>query len=254
MSGAAPIRLSDRLVAVIESFIDRPRQTLSEVSAACGMEPSTATRYLRQLVEHGWLERDDSLRVYNLGVRMIEIGQAARLARPLRRIVLPYMRELVSRFDETINLAVHRAGEIVIIEALESGRSIRRGATVGDRDDWFVSSLGKSILAHLPSQQVLDLLAAQPPTRRTPNTLVDPEGILANLAEVRARGYALDNEEAEIGLKCVGVPVRDHRGVYSHALSISGPTARMDGRLEEIVAAMRTAAEAVGRGSFEDVS
>jgi IclR family acetate operon transcriptional repressor len=245
--------MSDRLVAVIESFLARPRQTLSEVAAACEMEPSTATRYLRQLVEHGWLERDE-MRTYTLGVRLIEIGQAARMARPLRGTVLPHMRELLARFNETINLAVHRSGEVVIIEALESGRSIRRGATIGDRDDWFNSSLGKSILAHLPHQQVLDLLAAHPPVRRTENTLLDRESILTALAQVRMRGYALDDEESEIGLKCVGVPLRDNHGHYSHALSISGPTARMDTRLDEITSALCAVAKAIGPGGFEDVS
>jgi IclR family acetate operon transcriptional repressor len=254
MSGAAPVRLSDRLVAVIESFLTKPHQTLSEVSAACGMEPSTATRYLRQLVEHGWLERDDQRRTYELGVRLIEIGQAARMTRPLRRIMLPYMRELLERLDETINLAVHQRDEVLIIEALESGRSIRRGATIGDHDGWFDSSLGKSILAHMPERQVLDLLAAHPPRQRTPNTLVDRDAILADLAKVRERGYAIDDEEAEIGLKCVGVPIRDHHGRYSHALSISGPTARINDRLEEITAALCAAADAAGRGSLEEVS
>jgi len=252
MTIAAPVRLSDRLIMVVESFLSSPPQTLSEVSVACGMEPSTATRYLRQFAEHGWLERDDALRTYCLGVRLLEIGQAARTARPLRRTVLPDMRELLARFDETINLAVHRSGEIAIIEALESGRSIRRGASVGDHDDWFVSSLGKSILAHLPEQEVLDLLSTHRPVRRTPNTLVDPDSILADLAEIRSRGYALDDEEADIGLKCVGVPIRDHRGCFTHALSISGPAARIDAQLDEIAGALIAVAESVGRGNHGD--
>jgi IclR family acetate operon transcriptional repressor len=247
------VRLGDRLVAVIESFIDRPQQTLSEVAAACGMEPSTATRYLRQLVEHGWLERDERLRTYSLGVRLIEIGYAARIARPLRRVVLPHMRALVTQFDETVNLAVHRAGEIVIIEAVESSRSIRRGAMLGDRDDWFVSSLGKSVLAHLPTEQVLRLLRDNPPLRRTPHTLMTKAKILADLDDIRTRGFALDDEESEVGLKCVGVPIRDDRGAYTHALSISGPTARINDRLDDITQALCKVAEAAGRGSVEDL-
>lgn len=254
MTNPSPVRLSDRLIAVIESFLVNPRQTLSAVSVACGMEPSTATRYLRQLVAHGWLERDDETRTYSLGARLVEIGKAARTAHPLRRTVLPYMQDLLSRFDETVNLAVHQSGEIVIIEALESGRSIRRGATVGDRDGWFVSSLGKSILAHLPEDQVLALLAAHPPQRLTEHTLVSREAILADLTDVRARGFALDDEEAEIGLKCVGVPLRDYHGRITHALSISGPTERMNARLEEITAAMTKVSRSFGTEIEQDVS
>jgi DNA-binding IclR family transcriptional regulator len=245
---------SDRLVAVVESFLVNSRQTLSMVSAACGMEPSTATRYLRQLVAHGWLERDKETRTYSLGARLVEIGKAARIAHPLRQAVLPYMQDLLSEFDETVNLAVHQAGEIVIIEALESRRSIRRGASVGDRDDWFVSSLGKSIIAHMSEGQVLALLAARPPKRLTEHTLVTQEAILADLETVRTRGYALDDEEAEIGLKCVGVPLRDYHGQVTHALSISGPTDRMNARLEEVVAAMTQVSKSFGDPIEQGVS
>jgi IclR family acetate operon transcriptional repressor len=164
------------------------------------------------------------------------------------------MRELVARFDETVNLAVHRAGEIVIIEALESGRSIRRGATVGDRDQWFTSSLGKCILAHMDEADVLALLEQHRPTRQTPNTLVTDQEILADLELVRERGYALDDEEAEIGLKCVGVPIRDYDGRWSHAMSISGPTGRLNERLDAIIDAMCTVSRTVGRPTLEHVS
>jgi IclR family acetate operon transcriptional repressor len=246
MTATAPIRLSDRLISIVESFLTAPRQSLSAVSAACGMEPSTATRYLRQLVEHGWLERDETSRMYSLGVRLVTIGHAARLARPLRNRVIPHMRNLLNQFDETINLAVHQAGEVVIIEALESGRSIRKGASVGDRDDWFVSSLGKSILAHLPEHDVRELLHTRPPVRRTAATRTDPNDVLADLADIRRRGYALDDEESEVGLKCVGVPIRDDRGRYSYALSVSGPTSRIDARLSELTAALTAVARTVG--------
>ncbi|WP_239332255.1 IclR family transcriptional regulator [Frankia sp. CiP3] len=245
MTVTAPTRLSDRLIGIVESFLAAPSQSLSEVAAACGLEPSTTTRYLRQLVDHGWLERDEVSRCYSLGVRMITIGHAARRARPLRGRVLPYMRELLARFDETINLAVNQTGEVVIIEALEGRRSIRRGATVGDRDDWFVSSLGKSILAHLPDDEVRELLRTRPPERHTALTRTDPADVLADLADIRRRGYALDNEEAEIGMKCVGVPIRDDRGRYRFALSVSGPTARMNDRLDDIVDALKAVARNV---------
>jgi DNA-binding IclR family transcriptional regulator len=254
MSSASPASRSDRLIAVVESFLVNSHQTLSEVSVACGMEPSTATRYLRHLVARGWLERHDETRTYSLGARLIEIGKAARTAHPLRQAVLPLMQDLLSRFDETVNLAVHQTGEIVIIEALESRRSIRRGATVGDRDGWFVSSLGKSILAHLPEEQVLTLLAAHPPQQLTQHTLVSREAILTDLADVRRRGFALDDEEAEIGLKCVGVPLRDYHGSVSHALSISGPTERINARLEEIITAMTQVSRSFGSEIKQDVS
>ncbi|MFI5910096.1 IclR family transcriptional regulator [Dactylosporangium sp. NPDC051541] len=251
MTDTPPVRLGDRLVTIVETFLAAPRQSLSEVSAACGMEPSTTSRYLRQLVEHGWLERDEETRLYSLGVRMIAIGHAARSARPLRARLLPHMRELVMRFDETVNLAVHQSGEVVVIEAVEGGRSIRRGASVGDRDNWFTSSLGKAIMAHLPEWQVVQLWERHRPDRRTQHTLVELDAALADLEAVRRNGYALDDEEEEIGLKCVGVAISDARGQYTHALSISGPTARMNERLTETIEALQSVARSVDGGRRE---
>lgn len=239
-----PVRTGDRLIAVVESFLARPTQTLSQVAAACGMELPTTTRYLRQLVEHNWLERDEISRGYSLGVRMIEIGEASRAMRPLVKRILPQMQDLLARFDETVNLAVHHGDEILIIEALESRRSVRRGANIGDRDSWTSSSLGKAILAHLPATTVERLLAAYPPVRLTKNSITDPAAFEAHLAEIRRCGYAVDDEEADVGLKCVGVPIPDHHGRYNHALSISGPTARMDQRLDEIIGALTSTARA----------
>ena len=252
MSIGAPVRLSERLMVIVESFLAQPHQTLSEVAAACGMDRSTSMRYLRQLVERGWLERDARTRTYTLGARMIEIGQAARSERPLRQTLLPQMQALALRFDETVNLAVYQAGAVVIIEVVESRRSIRRGAVLGGRDDLFSSGLGKAILAHLDEREVLKLLEDHPPIRHTPHTLVDHQEILDEFVRIRVRGYALDLEEAEIGLKCVAVPIRDDHGRYTHAISISGPTARIDERLDGIISALCTVAAATKRGHHGD--
>jgi IclR family acetate operon transcriptional repressor len=248
-----PVRLGDRLIAIVESFLAAPSQTLTDVSTVCGMEPSTTIRYLRLLMEHDWLERDEPTRTYSLGVRLATIGHAARSAGPLRQRVAPHMQDLVKKFDETVNLAVHQSGAIVIIEAFESGRSIRRGASIGDRDDWFSSSLGKAILAFLPDNEIVDIFATHRPVRHTENTLVTLDAVRAELDVVRDQGYALDNEEAEIGLKCVGVAIRDHLGVYSHALSISGPTWRMDQRLDSMIDELQQVARIVSDGEREVV-
>lgn len=246
---AAPVRLGDRMVAVVESFLLCGTQSLSQVAAACGLEPPTATRYLRQLTEHGWLERDHESKEYRLGIRLVEIGRAARESRPLLSVVRPHMRQLLDRFDETVSLAVHEGDGIVIIDGLESRRSIRRGANVGERDSWFVSSLGKAIMAHLPPTEVARLATAFPFVARTPNSIRDADALMTELEQIRQQGYSVDDEESEIGLKCVGVALCDPSGQYSHALSISGPTARIDRRLDEIVAALMAAGRAAGRGN-----
>jgi DNA-binding IclR family transcriptional regulator len=236
---------SDRLMSIIESFLVLPHQTLSEVASACELEPPTAIRYLRQLVDRGWLERDERSKSYTLGVALVTLGEAAQAAQPIRIRALPYMREVLRQFDETVNIAIRHRGEVVVVEALEGRQSIRRGATVGEKDEWFVSSLGKSILAHSPEKEVLELLELHPPIRRTKNTLMSKEEIFADLANIRLRGYALDDEESEIGLKCVGVPIWGGTNHVSYAISVSGPTQRIESRLPEIIPTLKEAAAAI---------
>lgn len=236
---------SDRLMSIVESFLDRPQQSLSEVAAACALEPGTAIRYLRQLVDRGWLERDDTSKIYTLGVALVTIGEAAQAAWPIRQRAMSHMRALLLEFDETVNLAVEHRGDVIVLDALESGRSIRRGARIGEKDEWFGTSLGKAILAYMPEERVLEMYELHPPVRHTPRSLVERHDVLTDLALVRERGYALDDEESEIGLKCVGVPIWGAGNEVRCALSVSGPTPRIAERLDDIVESLREASAAL---------
>lgn len=253
MSPTPPAGSAARLMIVVESFLGNARQNLSEVALACGLDPATASRYLRSLVKQGWITHEPATRQYTLGVRLVVIGEAARSSTPLRRRLAPHLLHLLAEFDETVNLAMRHNDDVVIIDSLESSRTLRRGANLGDRDDWFVSSLGKSILSCLPGQEVRRLLAKNPPQRLTPNTSLTEREILADLHAARVRGYALDAEEAELGLTCVGVPILDDEGRYSHAISVSGVTARMVERMDDVVVAMRAIADEMAVGRVEAV-
>lgn len=230
---------SDRLMSIVESFLAQSRQTLTEVASACSLEPATTIRYLRELVARGWLERDEDAKTYSLGVALVTIGAAAQTARPMRGRALPLMRRLLAEFDETVNIATEHRGDVVIIDSLEGGRSIRRGAMLGEKDDWFGSSLGKCILAWMPESRVRELFEKDPPVRHTAKSIITLDAVITDLGDVRERGYALDDEEFEIGLTCVGVPVRTAGGEVTHALSVSGPTHRIQARLAEIVARLQ---------------
>jgi IclR family acetate operon transcriptional repressor len=164
------------------------------------------------------------------------------------------MRNLLDRFDETVSLAVYEHGEIVIIDGMESRQSIRRGANIGERDNWYISSLGKAIMAHLNANELRRILDTHPFTRPTAKSIRDVDSLLADLERIREQGYALDDEESQIGLKCVGVALCDPAGRHSHALSISGPTRRIDDQLDEIVRELLVAARSVGRGSVGAMS
>jgi IclR family acetate operon transcriptional repressor len=218
------------------------------VALACGLGAPTALRYLQHMVDRGWLERDPATKHYTLGVALVTIGGAARAAQPITARSMPYMKSLVAEFDETVNVAMKLHQEVIVVEALEGRQSIRGGAKAGDRDEWFNSSLGKAILAFSPEEEVLELIERFPPKPRTHKTLTSSEAILKDLAVVRERGYSLDDEESEIGLKCVGVPIWGGDAV-TYAMSVSGPAQRIDNRLDDIVEQLQAAAAEISRAN-----
>jgi IclR family acetate operon transcriptional repressor len=217
----------DRAVLVLEA-LERERNplTLAQIARRTGLSEATALRYLSSLGRHELVERD-SLGRYRLGIALFRLGQRALGELDPRKVALPYMDRLLEQFGETVNLAMRHGDEIVLIEVLESSRSIKKGATVGERDIWHASALGKAILAHLSEPDARGVLASLGYPTYTEHTLVSYEALAASFDDVRELGYAMDDEEFEIGLRCIGAPVFDQRGKPTYALSLSAPASRV---------------------------
>jgi IclR family transcriptional regulator, acetate operon repressor len=216
----------DRVVGILEAIDGLGAMKLSQIARAAHLTEATALRYLSGLVSHGFVERDEGSGRYRLGIRLFQLGQGALGDRDPRLVALPIMQELRSQFDETVNLAMRLEDDLVLIEALESTRSIKKGARVGESDVWHSSSLGKAILAYLPEQEAIQILERQGHPRTTPRTLNTVEALLRDFELVRERGYAIDDEESEEGLCCVGAPIFDRHRRPSYAISFSGPAYR----------------------------
>lgn len=237
----------ERALSVLGAFEQSAEWRLVDIARATGLTETTALRYLSTLVEHQMVERDEE-GVYRLGMRLFQLGQRA-LGRPdVRHIAFPQMEALLERFEETVNLAVQSRDHVVIIDVLESRQSIRKGAAVGETDHWHSSGLGKAILAGLPEAEAVSLLEHQGLPQHTAHTLSSIQAILGQLAEVRSRGYAIDDEEGEPGLRCVAAAVRDRRGRPKYAISVSGPAQRLRSEIiPEIGEAVVVAAGHVSR-------
>lgn len=216
----------ERALSVLGAFEQSAEWRLVDIARETGLTEATALRYLYTLVEHQMVERDEE-GVYRLGMRLFQLGQRALGQPDVRHIAFPQMEALLDRFEETVNLAVHSRDHVVIIDVLESRQSIRKGATVGETDQWHSSGLGKAILSALPQTEAVSLLEEQGLPQHTPHTLTSIEAILGQLVEARSRGYAIDDEEGEPGLRCVAAAVRDRRGRPKYAISVSGPAQRL---------------------------
>ncbi len=222
------VRAVDRTIELLEVLAesDGRTKTLSEVAHLSGMPESSALRYLATLAGRGVVEHDgmgaDSR--YRLGITLFSLAERALGNTDVRALALPLMQGLLDRFQETVNLAIFRQRRLVIIESLEGLRSIRQGARVGEQDRLRSTALGKAILAAFADNEVLTLLRAEPVERLTARTITGNDAILDELGVVRDRGYAIDDEESEVGLRCVGVAITSRPGPHTPCRSAARPT------------------------------
>jgi IclR family acetate operon transcriptional repressor len=227
----------NRAMTILEAFESSPDAELSlaDIARSAGLGEATTLRYVTSLATHRLLDRDPVSGRYRLGLRLFQLGEGALRGRDPRAAALPEMRRLCGQFEETVNLAVRRGDQLILIEVVESPRSIRRGASVGERDSWDTSALGRSILAHLDEDDARSLLGAGGRAA---------DRVIAGLGEVRERGYALDACETAPDLRCVGAAIFDRSGEPRYALSVSGPEGRMPPETTDVMGAAVCAAAA----------
>ncbi|AGT08896.1 IclR family transcriptional regulator [Paracoccus aminophilus] len=237
----------DRAAKILQVIADSGKPVpLTAIAKAAGLGQPTTSRYLASLCSHGFLERDSDGR-YLLGIHLYLLGQKAIEQRDLRRFAAPQLEALHKKYNETISLALVVQNELVVVDCLEASHALRQGGTVGTKNDWHTSSLGKSILAHLPAARTDALVGAAPYLAYTAHTLKDGAALHADLARVRTTGYAVDDEETVLGGRCIGAAILDADGTPAGAISVSGPTSRVT---EAAVAEIgRTVAEAAARVS-----
>lgn len=239
-----PVGVLVKTIEVLRALADS-EQPLgpTEIANQTGLDRSAVHRILSTLARDRLVERVDSGGSYRLGLGLAALGLIAASRLDLRRSARPHIEGLFSRFSETVNLGVLDGESVLYIDMLESRHSLRMAAVIGSRDALPTTALGKSILAHLPQDRLSALLERITFTPRTADSIRSPDALLRELARVRAEGYALDNEENELGAYCIGAPVFGLTGSVVGAISVSVPIVRLDEqrRLEMIAAVVATA-------------
>ena len=214
---------------------------LAELAARTRLPKPTAHRLLRELVSLGALER--SAGGYRLGLALFVMGQRVPRQRSLREAALPYLEDLYEATHENVHLAVPEGRDTLFLEKLTGRRAMPIVSRAGDRLPAYCTATGKVFLAHrstgpLPS-------TGMPLLRRTPRTIIAPGLLVQDLERTRARGYAVNREEAEVGVSAVAAPVYDADGVAAAAISVTGDTLRMD--FERLGRAVRATARALSQ-------
>ena len=228
---------------VLELFVSPSRDWgVTEVAAELDLPKSNAHEILSSMAQAGLLQRTGSGR-YRLGWELFRLGQIAVANRVPRQAALPVMEELLDQFNETVNLAVREGDSLVIVEALEGNRSLKRVTQIGQRDAWHASALGKAMLSLMSEDEERALLKRVGTPKLSANTLTSRAQIEGDLAKIRERGYAVDLQESEEDLTCFAAPIASPEGAPLFAISVSFVAFRVEeDEYEGIGGAVRDAA------------
>jgi len=204
--------------------------SLKELSAKVDLPKGTTHRLLSSLAYFGYVRQASESKNYHLGFKLVELGNRLLDQLDLRAQARPFLVNLCKRTKETVHLVVLDQNEALYIDKVESDEKpggLQMVSRVGLRVSTHCSSVGKVLLAHLSDQQLHALIKEDGLEKRTENTIIDPGKLKRHLKVVRQQGYAIDDEENEKGIRCVGAPVLNQQGQVIAAISISGPTVRM---------------------------
>lgn len=218
------IQVIDRIVALLDALAQESEPvSLKSLSATTGLHPSTAHRILNDLVGARYVDRSEP-GSYQLGLRLLELGNLVKARLNVRDAALSPMRELHKQTQQPVNLSIRQNDEIVYIERAVSERSgMQVVRAVGGRAPLHLTSVGKLFLAADDPKAVRSYAMRTGLAGQTRNSITDLAKLERELALVRARGYARDNEELELGVRCVAAGIRDDSGRLIAGLSISAP-------------------------------
>lgn len=219
--------------------------TLSEITRRTGLPKATVFAILATLRRRHYVEPDPSGR-WSIGITLFGLGSSVIRRFGLRTIAAPLMREFAKQYACTVHLGIFDRGEAVYLHKEEGSTFVRFATAVGDRIPIYCTGVGMAMLAYMPADLVLEALHSHPPMPRTDRTITDVPKLLARLDSFRQQGFALDDEDDEPGVRCLGVPIFNEEGEVCAAISVTGLVGQLnDGILPTLAKEARALADAV---------
>ena len=221
--------------------------TAKQVAGLSRLPVSTVHRFLANLVTAGFLSCDAD-GTYHLGIACFAIGQAAVGQLDIRRLSLPYLRELNHQTRETIHLTVRHGSSAVYVEKLDSPEPLRIHSRIGAAVPLYCTAVGKVMLAYMPEEEQERILPEIAIKRLTANTVGNLQELKTELYRVRKNGYACDLEEHEMHIRCLAAPIWDHAGTVQSSVSVTAPVVRMPvTRLRQLAPLIQSAGVQISR-------
>lgn len=219
--------------AILEHFtIQKPEWGVTELALAIGSNKSTVYRFLSDLGQLGIVYKHPITEKYSLGLKFFELGCRVQLKSAFVDKTHPELVEVAKSIKETVHIAVLKNFKVLHVDKVESPQGLKLSSNIGSLGPAHCTALGKVLLAYLPDlereQAISILMKEQAPTQYTKHTITNAKAFKNNLEEVKSKGYAIDREEAEIGLICVGIPIFNQNNEVVASLSASGPANRFE--------------------------
>ena len=234
----------ERALAMLEAVAQEPEGlSNADISRKLQIPKSSASYILRTLQTQGYLNRDPQSGKYRVGLKILSLSRGALSGIDVREVALPVMRNLMQKTQLTCHLAILDGPDAVYIEKVEPEGFIRMDTWVGRRMRVHATSVGKSLAAHIPRQRLEEIIAESGMEKRTPKTITTLPRLLKELEKVRDQGYSVDDEENNLGARCVGAPVFNQHGAIEAAVGLSGTIHQVNSQtMPRILEALKDAA------------
>jgi DNA-binding IclR family transcriptional regulator len=245
-SKAAPVGVVMKVLKILEALQGNPSGLqLKEIAERTAINKSTAYRFLAHLQGEGYLFRDDA-GAYLIGPKLARMGTGMNRDESLRKMSRSILQKLWEATGETVNLAILDGLQILYLDVIESSHTFRFASQIGARRPLHCTALGKAMLAYMPENELKELLPSLRFERLTQHTFTQPAKFRKELSRTRLQGYALDDEEAVLGARCIAAPVFDVGGRVLGGISVSGPLTRItQERIPTFAAIVKKAAQSV---------
>lgn len=218
----------DRALTILEVLSKHSKGLgTTEIGELTDLHKSTVHRLLGTLIEKGFVEQDPTTSDYMLSLKLFEIGSKRVIAGDILSASRKYTGRLMTEVNEVVHVVVRDGTDIVYIDKVEADNTIRMASTIGRRSPLYSTSVGKAILAFMPEDKVAEIWNKSSIVPLTKNTIVDFVTFQQELNKIRLQGFSEDDEENEVGVRCVGAPVFGFNGEIQGAISISGPAFRI---------------------------
>lgn len=243
------IQVIDRALDILELLsVEKSGLGVTEIGSRLGLHKSTVHRILTVMAERGYIEKTKSRGEYRIGLKLVEISSLYLNNVELKTEAKPFLWQLAAKFNLVAHLAILDGNEAVYIEKVDVVHSIRLYSQIGRRIPVHCTALGKSLMSGLPDDEIEKRLKDYRFHKHTDNTIINKEALMKQIAEVRRKGWSIDDEEHEKGVRCIAAPIRDYRGNVIAALSITGSAAIVnEARDEEIARLVVETAENISR-------